>query len=36
MTNYAYADDGIADDVGWASDADAGWEAAEAASEPVC
>jgi len=31
----AYAVDDIADDVGWASDADAGWEAAEAAKEPV-
>jgi hypothetical protein len=31
----AYAVDDIADDVGWASDADAGWEAAETASEPV-
>ena len=31
----AYAVDDTADDVGWASDADAGWEAAEAASEPV-
>jgi len=31
----AYAAEDRADDVGWASDADAGWDAAEAASEPV-
>jgi signal transduction histidine kinase len=31
----AYPAEDRADDVGWASDADAGWDAAEAASEPV-
>ena len=31
----AYPVDDVADDVGWASNADAGWEAAEAASEPA-